>query len=95
MSLVHATASLLAALAVSVIIFVCLVSAPLRTIAGGPNLFLFIVSVDVVPGLPSPRSLPNPAKPPHDFRRDVMVIAAVQIAALGYGVYVDVARLDR
>ena len=48
--LIHATASLLVALAVSAIIFLVWFPGAYATIAGGLNLFFIIVAVDVVSG---------------------------------------------
>ena len=86
--LVHATASLLVALAVSVIIFLVWFPGAYAQIAGGLNLFFIIVAVDVVSGPLLTAVVANPKKPARDFRRDVLVIALVQVAALAYGVHV-------
>jgi hypothetical protein len=86
--LVHATASLLVASAVSAIIFLVWFPGAYATIAGGLNLFFIIVAVDVVSGPVLTAVVADPKKPARAFRRDVLVIALVQVAALSYGVYV-------
>ena len=86
--LVHATASLLVALVVSAIVFLLWFPGAYATIAGGLNLFFIIVAVDVVSGPLLTAVVANPKKPTQAFRRDVAVIALVQVAALAYGVYV-------
>ena len=86
--LIHATASLLVALAVSAIIFLVWFPGAYATIAGGLNIFIIIVAVDVVSGPLLTAVVADPKKPARAFRRDVLVIALVQVAALAYGVYV-------
>ena len=86
--LVHATASLVVALTVSAVIFLVWFPGAYATIAGGLNLFFIIVAVDVVSGPLLTAVVADPKKPARAFRRDVLVIALVQIAALAYGVYV-------
>ena len=86
--LVHATASLLVALAVSAIVFLLWFPGAYATIAGGLNLFFIIVAVDVVSGPLLTAVVADPKKPTRAFRRDVAVIALVQVAALAYGVHV-------
>jgi hypothetical protein len=86
--LLHALASLTVAITVSVIIFVLWFPGALATVAGGAALFLILTSVDVISGPMLTAVVANPAKPSREFRRDVFVIAVVQLVALGYGVYV-------
>jgi len=86
--LLHATASLLVALTVSAIIFLVWFPGAYATIAGGLNLFFIIVAVDVVSGPLLTAVVADPKKPARAFRRDVLVIALVQVTALAYGVYV-------
>src|SRR6187402_2895116 len=86
--LLHATASLLVALTVSAVIFLVWFPGAYATIAGGLNLFFIIVAVDVVSGPFLTAVVADPKKPTRAFRRDVFVIALVQVAALAYGVYV-------
>jgi hypothetical protein len=86
--LLHALASLAVAITVSVIIFVLWFPGALASVAGGATLFLILTSVDVISGPVLTVVVANPAKPSRSFRRDVFVIATVQLAALAYGVYV-------
>ena len=86
--LVHATASLLVALVVSAIVFLVWFPGDYATIAGGLTLFLILVTVDVISGPLLTAVVADPKKPTPDFRRDVAIIALVQVAALAYGVYV-------
>jgi hypothetical protein len=86
--LLHALASLVVAVTVSVIIFVLWFPGALATVAGGAALFLILTTVDVISGPMLTAVVANPAKPRRDFGRDVFVIAIVQLVALAYGVYV-------
>lgn len=64
-----------------------------RQLAGGRELFLLVVSVDVVLGPLLTFAVFNRAKGWPHLRRDLAVIAALQLAALGYGMHtVYVAR---
>ena len=55
--------------------------------AGGQELFFLIVSVDVVLGPLLTFAVFNNRKPWSELRRDLLVILALQLAALGYGTY--------
>jgi len=86
--LVHATASLVVALVVSAVVFLIWFPGAYATIGGGLTLFLILVTVDVISGPLLTAVVADPKKPTRDFRRDVVAIAVVQIAALAYGAYV-------
>jgi hypothetical protein len=86
--LVHAAVSLVVAITVSAIIFLLWFPGALATISGGLTLFLIVTCVDVISGPLLTAVVADPAKPGRSFRRDVFVIAVVQLVALTYGVYV-------
>jgi hypothetical protein len=86
--LVHAAASLLVAITVSAIVFLVWFPGAFATISGGLTLFLILTCVDVISGPMLTAVVADPAKPARSFRRDVFIIAVVQLAALAYGVYV-------
>jgi hypothetical protein len=66
---------------------------PYREISGGRELFLIVVAVDVVMGPLLTLTVFNMKKPIKELRRDLAVIAVLQLAALGYGMWtVAVAR---
>lgn len=66
---------------------------PYREISGGRELFLLIVSVDVVMGPLLTLAVFNQSKPFQELRRDLAIIAVMQLAALSYGLWtVAVAR---
>lgn len=58
-----------------------------RLLAGGQSLFLLVVSVDVVLGPLLTFAVFNRAKGWPHLRRDLAVIAALQLAALAYGLH--------
>ena len=60
---------------------------PYRDISGGRELFLILVTVDVILGPLMTLAVFNRAKPWPVLRRDLVVIAALQLAALGYGLW--------
>ena len=57
------------------------------SIAGGRQLFLLILSVDVVMGPFLTLIAFNSDKPPSELRRDLGVIVVLQLVALAYGLY--------
>jgi len=66
---------------------------PYREISGGRELFLLLVSVDVVMGPLLTLAIFNRRKPWSELRRDLALIALLQLSALGYGLWtVAVAR---
>lgn len=66
---------------------------PYREISGGRELFLIVVAVDVIMGPLLTLTVFNMKKPIKELRRDLAVIAVLQLAALGYGIWtVAVAR---
>ena len=60
---------------------------PYRELSGGRELFLLVVAVDVVCGPLLTMVLFNPAKPRAELWRDLSMIALLQLAALGYGIF--------
>lgn len=66
---------------------------PYREISGGRNLFLLLVSVDVVLGPLLTLAVFNRKKPLAELKRDLFVVVLLQLGALGYGLWtVGVAR---
>jgi hypothetical protein len=87
-ALVHLGLSALVGLAAAAIVFGLWFPYPYRHLAGGQHLFLLLVSVDVVCGPLLTAVVFNPLKPRREMALDLSLIAAVQLAALGYGVHV-------
>jgi len=66
---------------------------PYREISGGRELFLLVVTVDVFMGPLITLAIFDRAKPRTELRRDLTVVALLQLGALGYGLWtVAVAR---
>ena len=66
---------------------------PYREISGGRELFVLVVTVDVILGPLITLAVFNRKKPGTELRRDLAIVAMIQLAALGYGLWtVYVAR---
>lgn len=92
-SAIHLTISLAVAALAGALVFGVWYPYPYREISGGRELFLILVTVDVILGPLMTLAVFNHAKPWPVLRRDLVVIAALQLTALGYGLWtVCVAR---
>ena len=90
---IHLAISLAVAALAGLLVFLVWYPYPYREISGGRDLFLLVVTVDVVMGPLMTLAVFNLAKPRKELRRDLAVIGALQIAALVYGLWtVAVAR---
>ncbi len=90
---VHLLLSLFVAVLCAALVFGVWYPFPYRELMGGRELFLLVVSVDVVCGPLLTIVLYNPAKPPAELWRDLGLVALIQLAALLYGLHtVMVAR---
>ncbi|MDB5874101.1 MAG: Pilus assembly protein [Ramlibacter sp.] len=66
---------------------------PYREISGGRDLFALVVAVDVIIGPLITFAVFDRRKPWRELRRDLAMVAALQVAALAYGVWsVAIAR---
>jgi len=83
----HFLVSAAVAAVAAVVVFTVWYPAPFNLIAGGTALFLILVSVDVVLGPALTLVAASPGKRRREFRRDLAIIVAVQLAAFCYGVY--------
>ncbi|AEG94846.1 TfpX/TfpZ family type IV pilin accessory protein [Ramlibacter tataouinensis] len=61
---------------------------PYREISGGRELFLLLVTVDVILGPLITFAIFNQAKPRAELRRDLTVVGLLQLAALAYGLWI-------
>lgn len=82
---IHLGISLCVAVLAATLVFGLWYPYPYRDIAGGRELFELLVGVDVVLGPLLTLAVFNRAKPRQELRRDLAVIALLQLAALGYG----------
>lgn len=60
---------------------------PYRETSGGRELFMLVIAVDVVMGPLITLMIFNRAKPRRELIIDLSIVAALQLAALGYGVW--------
>lgn len=84
----HFGGSLLVAVLAGLLVFGLWFPYPYRELAGGRELFLLVVVVDVVCGPLLTLVLYNPAKPRAELWRDLGLVVLIQLAALGYGLHV-------
>jgi hypothetical protein len=84
---VHLICSLVVAVLAGVLVFGLWYPYPYRELSGGRELFFLIVAVDVVCGPLLTMVLFNPAKPRAELWRDLGMVAIIQLAALGYGLF--------
>lgn len=90
---IHFLISLAVAAVAGALVFGVWYPFPYRELSGGRELFLIIVTVDVILGPCITLAVFNLAKGWPVMRRDLMVVAFLQLAALGYGLWtVYVAR---
>lgn len=90
---IHLAISLFIAVLAALLVFVVWYPYPYREISGGRNLFVLLVSVDVIMGPLMTLAIFNRQKPIGELRRDLAVVGLLQLAALGYGLWtVAVAR---
>lgn len=90
---IHFLISLAVAALAGALVFGVWYPYPYREISGGRELFLIVVTVDVILGPFITLAVFNLAKGWPVMRRDLMVVALLQLTALGYGLWtVYVAR---
>jgi hypothetical protein len=90
---IHLGISVAIALLAALLVFLVWYPYPYREISGGRELFLILVSVDVVLGPLITLAIFNKSKPWRVLARDLAVVGLIQLAALGYGMWtVFVAR---
>ncbi|MFN0037942.1 MAG: TfpX/TfpZ family type IV pilin accessory protein [Burkholderiales bacterium] len=92
-SALHFLISALIAGLAALLVFLVWYPAPFREISGGRELFLILVTVDVILGPLITLTIFNRTKPWRALRRDLALVGLTQLAALGYGMWtVFVAR---
>lgn len=84
---VHFALSLLIALIAATLVFGLWYPYDYRDISGGRELFGIVVSVDVILGPLITLAIFNRAKPRLELVRDLCIVALIQLAALGYGLW--------
>ena len=92
-SAIHLALSLAIAALAALLVFGIWYPYPYREISGGRELFLLVVTVDVILGPLITLAIFSRTKAWPVLRRDLAVVALIQVAALGYGIWtVFVAR---
>lgn len=85
-SLKHLVGSLVVALVCSALVFGVWYPYPYDELVGGRELFLLVISVDVVSGPLLTLIVFDRSKPRRELWRDIGTVVLIQLAALGYGV---------
>jgi hypothetical protein len=89
----HFVASLVVGSLAALLVFALWYPYPYSEISGGRELFLLVVSVDVVLGPLITLMVFNRAKPLRELQRDLFVVVLLQLAGLAYGLWtVAIAR---
>jgi len=86
-SALHLGLSLCIAALAALLVFAVWYPNPYREISGGRELFLLLVAVDVILGPLITLAVFNRKKPHRELRRDLAIVAVIQLAALGYGLW--------
>jgi hypothetical protein len=79
--------SIVVALLAALLVFMIWYPGPYRELSGGRELFLLVVSVDVICGPLLTMVLFNPSKPRRALIRDLSLVVVIQLAALSYGLW--------
>jgi hypothetical protein len=90
---IHFCISLAVASLAALLVFLVWYPYPYREVSGGRELFLILVSVDVVLGPLITLMIFNRSKPRRELVRDLAIVGLIQLSALAYGMWtVFVAR---
>ncbi|MEQ1535825.1 MAG: pilus assembly protein [Burkholderiaceae bacterium] len=84
---IHFGLSLLVAAVVALLVFTLWFPYPYRELAGGRELFILVMAVDIVCGPLLTFVLFSPTKPKKELITDISLIAVIQILALCYGIW--------
>jgi hypothetical protein len=84
---IHLAASAAAAALAATLVFALWYPPPFGEISGGRDLFLLLMTVDVIIGPLLTLLVFDHRKPKDELRRDLTVVVLLQVAALGYGMY--------
>lgn len=84
---IHLGISIIIASAAAWLVFAVWYPYPYREISGGRELFTLVVTVDVILGPLMTLIIFNRAKPRRELVRDLTVVALIQLAGLGYGLW--------
>lgn len=86
-SAIHLGLSLFIAALAALLVFGLWYPYPYRNTSGGRELFLIVITVDVILGPLITLTVFNRNKPRRELMRDLAVVGLIQLAALGYGLW--------
>lgn len=84
---IHLGLSAVVATVAAILVFAVWYPAPFREISGGRELFLLLVTIDVIVGPLITFAVFDRRKPPAELARDLGVVVLLQLAALTYGMH--------
>jgi hypothetical protein len=84
---IHFGISLLVATLVALLVFTIWYPYPFRELAGGRDLFILVIAVDIICGPLLTSILFSPTKPKKELITDISLVVIVQLLALGYGIW--------
>jgi hypothetical protein len=84
---IHLSVSVIIACAAGLLVFGIWYPPLYREISGGRELFTLLITVDVILGPLLTFAIFNKTKPTKELKRDLAIIVALQIFALGYGLW--------
>jgi hypothetical protein len=83
----HFAICLVIGILVALLVFLLWYPSPFREIAGGRELFLIIIAVDIALGPLVTFAVFDRRKPGRELRRDLAVVVTLQLAGLAYGLH--------
>lgn len=83
----HAAASLAIAMIISFVVFKLWFPGSISVITGSTPLYWLVIAVDIICGPLILLVIWNPKKPRRELITDAAIVVAIQLAALGYGVW--------
>lgn len=86
-SALHFSLSVLVAALAALLVFVLWFPYPYREISGGRELFVLMVTVDIIMGPMITLAIFDVRKPWTELRRDLLIVVLMQLSALGYGLW--------
>lgn len=86
-ALVHLFGSAVIAVIAALLVFGLWYPFPYSKFSGGTELFLLVITIDVIVGPVLTAVLFNPTKDRAELWRDLTIVAVLQVAALGYGLW--------
>lgn len=84
---IHFGLSLLIAAVIAFLVFTAWFPYPYRELAGGSELFMLVIAVDLVCGPLLTFVIYSPTKPKREMFTDITLVVAIQLVALCYGIW--------